>query len=490
MLLSHLRAATGAVLLETREESRCLAAILAELGATAQIALVSAPNGELIDLATRRQLAPSSPSGTMPACYQWVTQSGGRVLVVQDWHRVCNAPAHWRMALNALPAVRQPSAASATDTASLIVYLAPSFRLDADNPLAGLLPTIQFAPPTREELEALADRLAPLPAEESARAAVLDSLCGLTSDVAEQTIAESLIQHSGQWLPEHLRSARRKALQAGGLELWPSSAELGGLGGFKSACSNEVIPWIRDEQLAVRRILCCGVPGVGKSYGARWLASQLGADCVRLSMPGLKQGIVGASEQNLKRCLRTIDTMAHDAPLVVVMDEIDKVASEGMDGGTSSGMWAELLTWIEESVSRAVIVATLNHLSKLDAAMESRFSLRFFYDLPSATERRAVSGIHLAKLGCREIESTARQIASLTDGYSSRELAQSIVPSIARLSNRVPSPQIVESVVRRTVPASRTQARQLDEMRAAASTLRRANDEPDTADPHPSRRLS
>jgi DNA polymerase III delta prime subunit len=499
LFLSHLRAGTGAVCVETREESRLLNEMLAELGGTAEeFAVVAAPSGPVLGvrLVNGRHVKDKEPlirqtpgQMSLAAAYEWASAAPGRVLIVLDWHMLANAPGHWRLLIDSLPLIRQPRGCGPDDPPGLVVFVAPTLTLETHNPLNGQIPVLSFDPPSREALKAVAQGIAGFPDEDTGET-VVDALCGLSADTAEQVCAETIARGDG-WVAESLRAARRQAIREGGLELWDSTAHLGGLGRFQSYVTDEVLPWIRDPQLAVRRILMAGVPGVGKSYAARWLAHKLSCECARISVPSLKAGIVGASEANLRRCLRTIDAMAKHSPLVVVVDEIDTIARDGLDGGTSSGMFAELLTWLQESQSQAIVVATLNHLEKLDPALESRFHASFFVELPGSAERQAVASIHLSRLGCKSVRRAASLIASLTAGYSSREIAEKICPSLARLSQRDPSDETVRLVIGRTTPVSRTQAAELEKMRHSAASLRKANDEDEatSADPSPSRRV-
>ena len=481
MILSHYRAGTGAILIETREESRLLREVIAELPAGAPVHTVAAPSGQIKDARTGK---PSEGTG-LTAGYQWAQAGPARVLIVYDWHTLANTAGHWRALADALPGLRQPRNAGPQDPASLVVFCGPHWELLPANPLRGLLPILSLALPDREALATVANALCPLTDD---RERVIDALCGLSADAAEQACAEVLARNNNRYNPDLLRDARRQSLRDAGLELWPAVDSIGGLTGLRGAIESEVIPWIRDDQLSIRRILCAGLPGTGKSYFARWLAKQLSCECARLSIPGLKAGIVGASEANLKRALRTLDALGQHSPIVCVMDEIDTIAREGLDGGTSSGMFSELLTWLQESTAQVLIVATLNRLDKLDAALESRFSLRFFFDLPSAVERQAVAEIHYRRLRCTDPESAAAGTAQLTEGFSSRELAESICPTVARLTQRQPDQDVIKRVVANTTPASRTQQQQLAQMRSAAQTLRRAND-PEQTGPTTGRRI-
>lgn len=482
-IVSHYKSGTGALLVETREETRLLREIIAELPPFVRpanlqrqqpelktsVCTIAAPSGQLKDARTGKAI--DGILGLVNG-YAWATDGPGRVLVVYDWHCLANNPGQWRLLIDTLPFLRSPRGAEDGDPPSLVVFVGPAWDLQHVNPLRGAIPTLAFKPPSRESLRGIADRLNPLGKNAEL---VTDALCGLSADSAEQAAAECLAAR-GKWDPDYLRAARCQLIREAGLEIWPATNELGGLAGMRDFMEAELFPWVRDEQLAVRRILCAGLPGTGKSYGARWLAGRLKCECCRLSIPSLKAGIVGSSEANLRRALRVLDALGADAPIVCVIDEIDTIARDGLDGGTSSGMFAELLTWLQESTAKCVVVATLNRLDKLDAALESRFQARFFFDLPTLPERQAVAKIHYTRLQCDSGLGGDVMTAEHTEGYSSREIAEQICPSVARLTNRMPTEEAIRAICKALTPASRTQAEQLEKMRNAASSLRRAND--------------
>lgn len=481
---SHFAAGTGALAIESREESRAKREIISELPPNTTVAEINAPQGILRDARTGRAIDPNAQPTPLAAAYAWAASAPARVLIVYDWHVLVNNPGHWRALIEALPALRSPKGARPTDPASLVIFVGPTFELTPQNPLRGALPILPFAPPDRAAIARTAESLHAIPAD--IRESVIDSLCGLPADAAEQCAAEVLARGAG-WNVAELQRAKIRELRSAGLEYWEPVADLGGLSGLRDFAESEVFPWLRDPQLSVRRLLCAGLPGTGKSYCAKWIGHRLSAPIVRLSIPALKAGIVGASEGNLRRALRTVDAQAAHAPLVLVLDEIDTIARDGLDGGTSSGMFAELLTWMQESASQTVVIATLNRLDKLDAALESRFQCRFFYDLPTKSERQAIASIHLARVQCEGGDSIAKAIADATEGFSSREIGTQLIPSLARTTNRKPKTTDVQSAVASITPASRTQQEQLAQMRRAAATLRRAND-PDDAGEQTGRR--
>ena len=506
MLLSHLLAGTGAVAIETREETRCLTEALQELrGRYRESAVIVAPNGpvlalRLVDSHGRETLVrdkeplirPAQGQLGLQAALAWAAAGPGRVLFVLDWHVLVNAPGHWRLLIDALSGLRQPTACSEGDPASLAVFVAPSFNLEPHNPLKGQLPILPFAPPSREALRIVASGISELPANGEGEA-VVDALCGLSADTAEQVCAETIARGDG-WDVESLLSGKRQALKDSGITLLPTVDRIGGMGGLMSFMEHEMVPWLRDQQLAEQRLLIYGTMGCGKSLFARRLGGRLNCLVGQSSIASLKAAFVGQSEGNLRRMLRVADEMGRHAPFILLIDEVDTIASNGNDGGTSSGMFQILLTtlndWLSTGCNQVIVIATGNDLEKLDPALESRFTSRWFADLPNSSERREIAAIHFGQFGCTNVDHASRLVASLTDGFSGREIGMDICRSAARLSRRQLDDDSVRLAVGRTTPVSRTQPEKLERMRQAASTLRKANSEDDhSGDPSPSRRV-
>jgi SpoVK/Ycf46/Vps4 family AAA+-type ATPase len=342
-----------------------------------------------------------------------------------------------------------------------------------DNPLRGLLPILQQPVATREEIRAVLRATSGAPALQD-YSLVLDALAGLTCAAAEQVAAESIIASDFAWVPSHLRAASKAALRDGGLEIRPTVQSMGGLANLQEYFAAELIPFAHDSELGDRRLLFAGIQGTGKSYGAAALAGKIGCECAELSPERCKAGIVGASGANFRRALRTIDALAKDAPIVVLIDEIDLLATDGLDGGASSGMFSELCGWLDNSDSLAIVVATLNRADKLSARLDSRFPSKWSFDLPCAEERREIAEIHLTRLSAANPTHAANLVAHETEGFSSREIATKLIPTILRRSNRAPDGDIVRQAAREILPTSRSQSEQLEQIRRAAAGMRPA----------------
>ena len=447
MFNSYRRAGTGIVFVECRDEAALLSALRRESNGR-KISVHYAIDGPVLPVnehgaLDKRGMDPDVKPGLASALAWASDQDGNKILVVFDLAYQINNPGIWRRLISALSPLRAPRKTGNP----LVICASPQWSFSADNPLRGLLPVLQQPVSTREELRAMLRSAfqQQRPADEEP---VLDAIAGLTRSTAEQVCAESVAFNELVWVPAHLRSARKAALRDGGLELRAPVTAMGGLANLQEFFRAELIPWAHDRQLAPRRLLFGGVPGVGKSYAAAGLAGLIGCECVELSPERCKAGIVGQSGANFRRALRTIDALAVDAPLVVLIDELDKLATEGLDGGASSGIFSELLGWLDRRDSLAIVVGTLNRVDKINAALESRFPSRWVFDLPSAEERREIALIHLQAMGAADPVQAAELVAHETEGFSARELATELIPTILRRSNRNPNGDCVRQAAR------------------------------------------
>jgi SpoVK/Ycf46/Vps4 family AAA+-type ATPase len=182
-------------------------------------------------------------------------------------------------------------------------------------------------------------------------------------------------------------------------------SQLGGLEPLKSYIDQRKIGFTDERYPTPKGILFVGLPGAGKSLSVKVVASKLGLPLVRLDVSSLKSKYVGDSEGRMRRALTLIDAIS---PCLVWLDEIEKsiggaISSDRVDGGTTSAMFGQLLTWMQESDAKHYIVATCNDIRPLleisQGALLRRFDDVFFLDLPSAEERRQILEIHNAKYG-------------------------------------------------------------------------------------------
>lgn len=147
-------------------------------------------------------------------------------------------------------------------------------------------------------------------------------------------------------------------------------------------------------------ILVIGIQGTGKSMIAKALAHAWNLLLLRLDFGKLFSGIVGQSEEKMRRMINIVEA---SAPCVLWVDEIDKIFNRSTvdgDSGTNRRLLATFLTWLEDRSLPVFIVATANNVTILppEIIRKGRFDEIFFVDLPAYQEREQIFSVHLSKL--------------------------------------------------------------------------------------------
>lgn len=139
-------------------------------------------------------------------------------------------------------------------------------------------------------------------------------------------------------------------------------------------------------------VLLVGVSGCGKSEAAKLMHHKLNVPMLRLDMGKMMQGLVGASEHNLRMALAQAEAMS---PVILFVDEIDKNISgtdSTGDGGTFRRMIGYFLSWMQDKKSPCFIIATANDISLLPKEMfrNDRFDVRFGVFMPTHEEIKSI----------------------------------------------------------------------------------------------------
>jgi hypothetical protein len=232
------------------------------------------------------------------------------------------------------------------DSAQAIVILTPSSEIPPE--LAGHATVLEWPMPDRPEiksiLEATLDTLTP-PKEdtESDEAfetrrkarweevapdgvfdAAVDAAIGLSGEETQACYASSLVKLRKIDPPTIAREKKRVITRERVLEWMDPLPEgldaVGGLENLKDWMRSHTMAYsqaARDYGLpAPKGILLVGVPGSGKTYFGKGVATEIGGPLLKLDFGALKSKYVGESEQQARRAYRTIEAIGRCAVLV------------------------------------------------------------------------------------------------------------------------------------------------------------------------------
>lgn len=185
---------------------------------------------------------------------------------------------------------------------------------------------------------------------------------------------------------------------------------------------------------APKGILLAGIPGCGKSYSAKMIASEWELPLFRFDIGAIYDKWMGESERKMNAALTFIDNMA---PCVVWIDEIEKALSvSDSSNDTGKRVLGQFLYWLQESSSRVFLVATANDISALPAELfrKGRFSEIFFIDLPNIVERKdSIQQYMYRCLRKRLDELELEVLTKMSEGFSYADI-ESVIKEAAQYS--------------------------------------------------------
>jgi len=313
---------------------------------------------------------------------------------------------------------------------------------------------------------------------------------GLTLSEAENAFAKA-IAHDGKLSKDDvklvLEEKRQVIRKSGLLEYYPTDEKLANVGGL-DALKTWLVRRGAAFSEAARRfglpepkgLLLLGVQGCGKSLTAKAIAAQWTLPLLRLDMGRIFSGLVGSSEENLRRAIRVAESVA---PVVLWIDEIEKglagVHSSGnSDGGVTARVMGTLLTWLQEKTAPVFVVATANRIEQLPPELlrKGRFDEIFFIDLPALAERRDIFRIHVAKRGRDPAGYDLEALAARAEGFSGAEIEQGVVSALydAFAEGKDLEPGHLERAVMDSLPLSVTMREDIERLRDWARTRTRA----------------
>ena len=314
-----------------------------------------------------------------------------------------------------------------------------------------------------------------------------DKLCkaalGLTMQEAENAFALAMVQ-DGKLSKDDLDVILGEKMQVirktGMLEYVQSDLgieDIGGLDNLKKWLLKRNNSWSERAKKycipAPKGVLVTGVPGCGKSLTAKAMSTIWQLPLLRLDLGKIFSGIVGSSEENMRKAIATVEAVA---PAILWVDEIEKGltgVNTANDSGVSSRIFGTFLTWMQEKTAPVFVIATANNISKLPPELlrKGRFDEIFFVDLPTLQERKEIFKVHLKKRlkdkdVCAEIKPTnelINKLAEMTEGFIGSEIEQVVISALcdAFFEERALKFEDFEKAIANTVPLSQTQKEQI-----------------------------
>jgi len=291
---------------------------------------------------------------------------------------------------------------------------------------------------------------------------------GLTEFETETAYALSLIK-KGYFSTRIITEQKGQMIRKSGLmEFWEPTAieDVGGLGSLKSFIENRARAFSPENETLPRPkgVLLVGIPGTGKSLSCKATASILGWPLIKLDIGGLKNSLVGESERRMRQATQVIDAFGEG---VVWIDEIEKgfagIKSSGeTDAGTTASMFGHFLTWMAETKTPVLVMATANNISQLppEFMRAGRFDATFFVDLPERSERLEIIKIMNRKY---RTEIPLNYVDKL-NGYTGAEIEQLAKDSMF---------DGLEEAFNALVPLSRSMREEINSLKEWAKTRAR-----------------
>ena len=178
---------------------------------------------------------------------------------------------------------------------------------------------------------------------------------------------------------------------------------------------------------APKGVILHGPPGTGKTLLSRAVAQSLGANVLKLPATELVGTYSGETEANLRSLF---NEAAHHAPTLVVIDEIDVIATSRSRLASQADIRAttQLLTLMDglDQVDGVVVLATTNRVDAIDEAFRrpGRFDEELYVGPPDPPARREILSVHTREMPLTyEAEAALNEIIDgRTAGFTGADL--------------------------------------------------------------------
>ena len=493
MLRTFIRACYPIVSVVSAEERRFLEGLQSLLGPARPLYHWTYTRG-LVALTGDRRVEPQTIGDPIAALKMAMRVESGSVVVFSDLHPWLEGPATpEQTAIIRLLRDWYAEARRTLDTERTFILLSPVLSVPRE--LEKEMVVVDYPLPDRVALESIlqevisrqkAKSIPVPPLLPEVRDRLVDAALGLTWDEAQNAFMAALLddgQLDGRDVQLVVAEKQLIIRKSGLLDFIRPEASLSDVGGLEN-----LKDWLgRRTRIFSREarefglphpkgVLLTGVQGCGKSLSARAIAEHWALPLLRLDVGKLFGGLVGSSEENIRKAIRLAEAMA---PCVLWIDEIEKGFS-GMggsgqsDGGTTARVFATFLTWLQEKDSQVFVVATANRIENLPPELlrKGRFDEIFFIDLPAGLERGSIFEIHLKSRGRNPATFDLAVLVAASQGFSGAEIEQAVVEGLVEAFNQ--GQELAQdhllAALQRTVPLSITMKESISELRDWART--------------------
>ncbi len=185
-------------------------------------------------------------------------------------------------------------------------------------------------------------------------------------------------------------------------------------------------------------VLLHGPPGTGKTWIAKAVANEAGANFLSVQGPEIMSKYYGQSEEKLRE---KFDEAKDQSPSIIFIDELDSIAPKRDDvkGEVERRVVAQLLTLLDGLTQRGetIVIAATNRVNAIDPALRrpGRFDREIEIGLPDRNGRTEILQIHTRGMPVASDVDLSR-LSEFTHGFAGADLESLVKEAAMRALRR------------------------------------------------------